>query len=129
MNLIIDFYLSCWTAASLARARGWLGQPRGDSRSGTGTRRDELESTYQRACKRRTPARSEEPMSSEREKAKTPAAGNGARSHDRRCGCGKLAARVTPQGVEIKCSRCKRVMLVSWSEVPGDGTPFSLADE
>jgi phage FluMu protein Com len=53
----------------------------------------------------------------------------GAQSGDRRCGCGKLAARVTAAGVEIKCSRCKRVMIVSWSEEPKDGTSSGMTDD
>ena len=42
-----------------------------------------------------------------------------------RCPCGSLLARVTPQGVELKCRRCKRVVLVvtqgagsKWVAVP-----------
>ncbi len=35
-----------------------------------------------------------------------------------RCPCGSLMARVTPQGVELKCRRCKRVVLVL---TPGAG--------
>jgi hypothetical protein len=52
-----------------------------------------------------------------------------ARSDERRCGCGKLAARLTTEGVEIKCSRCKRVMVVSWSEMPEDGAFSGEADD
>jgi hypothetical protein len=29
-----------------------------------------------------------------------------------RCICGSLMARVTPAGVELKCRRCKRVIVV-----------------
>lgn len=32
--------------------------------------------------------------------------------HEVRCHCGSLMARVTPRGVELKCRRCKRVVLV-----------------
>ncbi len=32
--------------------------------------------------------------------------------HEVRCHCGSLMARVTAQGVELKCRRCKRVVLV-----------------
>jgi len=32
-----------------------------------------------------------------------------------RCGCGNLLARVVAEGVEIKCRRCKRHVIV-----PGD---------
>lgn len=43
---------------------------------------------------------------------------------DLRCECGSLMARVTAAGVELKCRRCKRVVLVpltkpgQWVEVP-----------
>jgi phage FluMu protein Com len=35
---------------------------------------------------------------------------------DVRCGCGSLLARRRDEGVEIKCRRCKRVLVieVSW---------------
>jgi len=45
--------------------------------------------------------------------------------HDLRCQCGSLMARVTKAGLELKCRRCKRVVLVpvrgmtgKWVEVP-----------
>lgn len=31
-----------------------------------------------------------------------------------RCSCGNLLARLTEHGVEIKCKRCKRLVLVRW---------------
>ena len=31
---------------------------------------------------------------------------------DCRCVCGSLVARVVPEGVELKCRRCKRTLLV-----------------
>ena len=31
-----------------------------------------------------------------------------------RCLCGNLLARLGPDGVELKCRRCKRVVLISW---------------
>jgi phage FluMu protein Com len=34
---------------------------------------------------------------------------------ENRCACGSLLARITPQGVELKCRRCKRLVLVPWS--------------
>ena len=40
-----------------------------------------------------------------------------------RCSCGNLMARVTEAGVELKCSRCKRLVIVpvqpdgEWVEV------------
>jgi phage FluMu protein Com len=42
-----------------------------------------------------------------------------------RCHCGSLMARVTDHGIELKCRRCKRVVLVAtdqgrreWVTVP-----------
>ncbi len=32
-----------------------------------------------------------------------------------RCQCGSLLARLCLRGVELKCRRCKRVVLVPWS--------------
>jgi phage FluMu protein Com len=31
---------------------------------------------------------------------------------DLRCDCGKLVARLTPYGVEVRCTRCKRLLLI-----------------
>ncbi len=36
-------------------------------------------------------------------------------SAEHRCVCGSLLARLRPEGVELKCRRCKRVVLVPWS--------------
>ena len=36
-----------------------------------------------------------------------------------RCACGQLVAKLRPDGVELKCKRCKRLVLVpyaSWEE-------------
>lgn len=41
------------------------------------------------------------------------AAGNGRES---RCACGSLLARLTSEGVELKCRRCKRLVIVRWSD-------------
>ena len=45
--------------------------------------------------------------------------------HELRCGCGNLMARRTRAGLELKCRRCKRLVVVSvqatsdeWVEVP-----------
>jgi hypothetical protein len=36
-----------------------------------------------------------------------------ARAHeDLRCGCGSLLARLVPDGVELKCRRCKRTVVI-----------------
>ena len=39
-------------------------------------------------------------------KAQTPCHG------EMRCGCGNLLARLVPGGVELKCRRCKRTVVV-----------------
>lgn len=33
-----------------------------------------------------------------------------------RCLCGSLLARLRPDGVELKCHRCKRYVIVRWSD-------------
>ncbi|RMH09124.1 MAG: hypothetical protein D6704_01870 [Nitrospirae bacterium] len=33
-----------------------------------------------------------------------------------RCHCGQLVARLTPSGVELKCKRCKRLVLIPYDE-------------
>lgn len=37
-----------------------------------------------------------------------------------RCLCGRLLARLTQQGIELKCARCRRVVLIEWSRVRDD---------
>ncbi len=49
-------------------------------------------------------------------------------TRDSRCECGNLLARLTPRGVEVKCRRCKRVVLLPVTlddddEKGGDGPP------
>lgn len=39
-----------------------------------------------------------------------------AEDHDCRCVCGSLVARVVPEGVELKCRRCKRTLIVPLSD-------------
>ena len=34
---------------------------------------------------------------------------------DCRCDCGGLVARIVEAGVELRCRRCKRTLLVPWS--------------
>ena len=45
----------------------------------------------------------------------TPAAAFAEPASDCRCPCGSLLARLVPQGVELKCRRCKRTVLIGWS--------------
>jgi hypothetical protein len=48
----------------------------------------------------------------ERRPSRRPAEPERACCEDFRCLCGSLLARVTPHGVQLKCRRCKRTMLV-----------------
>jgi hypothetical protein len=36
-----------------------------------------------------------------------------------RCPCGSLLARLRSDGIELKCRRCKRILMVPWSAVEG----------
>ncbi len=38
-------------------------------------------------------------------------------SGERRCLCGQLLARLSKAGVEIKCKRCRRVVVIPWRNV------------
>lgn len=49
-------------------------------------------------------------------------AGRGGDGHCR-CSCGNLLARLTEHGVEIKCKRCKRLVLFRWEEESRLGNP------
>jgi hypothetical protein len=33
---------------------------------------------------------------------------------EQRCVCGSLLARLNAEGVELKCRRCKRVVVIPW---------------
>lgn len=44
---------------------------------------------------------------------RTPPGARCAADEDLRCGCGSLIAIRTPGGIEIKCRRCRRVLLVA----------------
>lgn len=60
-------------------------------------------------------------------KAAAPPRGAAARSRDDcRCPCGNLLARITPRGIEVKCRRCKRVVLLDPTEEQ-DEAPFDGA--
>ena len=43
-------------------------------------------------------------------------------SSDCRCACGSLMAKITPQGVEIKCRRCKRLQVIPNRQMMGHWT-------
>lgn len=46
--------------------------------------------------------------------------------HDLRCECGSLMARLTAAGIELKCRRCKRVVVVPVGEKTGDWIEVSM---
>jgi phage FluMu protein Com len=39
-----------------------------------------------------------------------------------RCECGQLIAKVCGQGLELKCKRCKRIVMIPFSSIEGWGT-------
>jgi hypothetical protein len=49
-------------------------------------------------------------------------------SADCRCACGSLVARLVPEGVELKCRRCKRTLVVALSGPDPVPTPASAAE-
>ena len=42
---------------------------------------------------------------------------------DCRCLCGSLVARIAGDGIELKCRRCKRVLVVPWRDVAPAPSP------
>ena len=42
-----------------------------------------------------------------------------------RCECGQLIAKVRGQGLELKCKRCKRIVVFPFSSIEGWGTATS----
>jgi phage FluMu protein Com len=40
-----------------------------------------------------------------------------------RCACGRLLAKLTDAGIELKCARCRRVVLIDWSAVADERSP------
>lgn len=39
-----------------------------------------------------------------------------------RCECGQLIAKIRGQGLELKCKRCKRIVVIPFSSIEGWGT-------
>lgn len=39
-----------------------------------------------------------------------------------RCECGQLIAKVRDQGLELKCKRCKRIIVIPFSSIRGWNT-------
>ena len=42
-----------------------------------------------------------------------------------RCECGQLIAKVRGQGLELKCKRCKRIIVIPFSSIKGWNTVTS----
>ncbi|SPP63361.1 hypothetical protein [Nitrospira lenta] len=42
-----------------------------------------------------------------------------------RCECGQLIAKVRGQGIELKCKRCKRIVIIPFSSIEGWSTVAS----
>jgi hypothetical protein len=39
--------------------------------------------------------------------------------NETRCECGQLIAKVRGQAIELKCKRCKRIVLIPFSSIEG----------
>lgn len=42
--------------------------------------------------------------------------------HEARCECGQLMAKVRMDGLELKCKRCKRIVLIPFGLIEGWAT-------
>ena len=42
-----------------------------------------------------------------------------------RCECGQLVAKVRGEGLELKCKRCKRIVVIPFSSIEGWSTAAS----
>jgi phage FluMu protein Com len=42
--------------------------------------------------------------------------------NETRCECGQLIAKVRGQGLELKCKRCKRIVIIPFSSIEGWST-------
>ena len=40
-----------------------------------------------------------------------------------RCECGQLIAKLRQAGIELKCKRCKRIVLIPFSAIEGWASP------
>jgi phage FluMu protein Com len=50
-----------------------------------------------------------------------------AAASETRCECGQLIAKVRGEGLELKCKRCKRIVVIPFSSIEGWGTVQSPA--
>ena len=51
--------------------------------------------------------------------------GHSADCSEARCECGQLIAKVRGQGLELKCKRCKRIVVIPLSSIKGWDTVTS----
>jgi len=49
---------------------------------------------------------------------KSPTSGT-AHNQETRCECGQLIAKVRGKGIELKCKRCKRIVVIPFSSIEG----------
>jgi hypothetical protein len=40
-------------------------------------------------------------------------------SQELRCECGQLVARIVSEGLELKCKRCRRMLVIPFSHIKG----------
>lgn len=40
-------------------------------------------------------------------------------NHETRCECGQLIAKVKDDGLELKCKRCKRIVMIPFAAIEG----------
>ena len=50
-----------------------------------------------------------------------------AAASETRCECGQLIAKVRGEGLELKCKRCKRIVVIPFASIEGWGTVQSPA--
>ena len=55
----------------------------------------------------------------------TSSIGHSADRDETRCECGQLIAKVCGQGLELKCKRCKRIVVIPFSSIKGWNTVTS----
>jgi len=42
---------------------------------------------------------------------------------EKRCECGQLIAKVQPDGLQMKCKRCKRIVVIPFTSIEGWALP------
>lgn len=52
-----------------------------------------------------------------------PATDHDHQAGETRCECGQLIAKLRKSGIELKCKRCKRIVLIPFSSIEGWAVP------